>query len=95
MNEVHHSDLLNHRLSEVFCVHWQRTFINRLWLVCLWQDAVGSTNQLAAAGSGGAENGLLAPPHNAYSHHGERARAMSASGKVTHTHTHILYVIVY
>ncbi|XP_078103769.1 protein MTSS 1 isoform X2 [Sander vitreus] len=45
------------------------------------QDAVGSTNQLAAGGSGGAENGLLAPPHNAYSHHGERARAMSASGK--------------
>ncbi|XP_035858028.1 protein MTSS 1 isoform X2 [Sander lucioperca] len=44
-------------------------------------DAVGSTNQLAAGGSGGAENGLLAPPHNAYSHHGERARAMSASGK--------------
>ncbi|XP_051269750.1 protein MTSS 1 isoform X3 [Dicentrarchus labrax] len=45
------------------------------------QDAVGSTNQLAAAGSGGAENGMLAPPHNAYTHHGERARAMSASGK--------------
>lgn len=45
------------------------------------QDPVGSTNQLAAGGSGGAENGLLAPPHNAYSHHGERARAMSASGK--------------
>ncbi|XP_027135074.1 protein MTSS 1 isoform X1 [Larimichthys crocea] len=45
------------------------------------QDAVGSTNQLAAAGSGGAENGMLAPPHNAYSNHGERARAMSASGK--------------
>ncbi|XP_051269749.1 protein MTSS 1 isoform X2 [Dicentrarchus labrax] len=44
-------------------------------------DAVGSTNQLAAAGSGGAENGMLAPPHNAYTHHGERARAMSASGK--------------
>ncbi|XP_070814991.1 protein MTSS 1 isoform X2 [Chaetodon trifascialis] len=44
-------------------------------------DAVGSTNQLAAGGSGGAENGMLAPPHNAYSHHGERARAMSASGK--------------
>ncbi|XP_059186210.1 LOW QUALITY PROTEIN: protein MTSS 1 [Centropristis striata] len=34
------------------------------------QDAVGSTNQLAAGGRrGGAENGLLAPPHNAYSHH--------------------------
>lgn len=45
------------------------------------QDSVGSTNQLAAGGSGGAENGLLAPPHNAYPHHGERARAMSASGK--------------
>lgn len=45
------------------------------------QDPVGSTNQLAAGGSGGAENGLLAPPHNAYPHHGERARAMSASGK--------------
>ncbi|KAM9361929.1 LOW QUALITY PROTEIN: protein MTSS 1 [Symphorus nematophorus] len=44
-------------------------------------DAVGSTNQLAAGGGGGAENGMLAPPHNAYSHHGERARAMSASGK--------------
>ncbi|XP_071349524.1 protein MTSS 1 isoform X2 [Trachinotus anak] len=45
------------------------------------QDAVGSTNQMAAGGTGGAENGLLAPPHNAYTHHGERARAMSASGK--------------
>ncbi|XP_044065975.1 protein MTSS 1 isoform X2 [Siniperca chuatsi] len=44
-------------------------------------DAVGSTNQLAAGGIGSAENGMLAPPHNAYSHHGERARAMSASGK--------------
>ncbi|XP_042366259.1 LOW QUALITY PROTEIN: protein MTSS 1 [Plectropomus leopardus] len=45
-------------------------------------DAVGSTNQLVPGGSGGgAENGLLAPPHIAYSHHGERARAMSASGK--------------
>ncbi|XP_038152626.1 protein MTSS 1 isoform X2 [Cyprinodon tularosa] len=44
-------------------------------------DAVGSTNQLAPGGSGGAENGLLAPPHNSYVHHGERARAMSASGK--------------
>ncbi|KAM7421931.1 hypothetical protein PAMA_010149 [Pampus argenteus] len=41
----------------------------------------GSTNQLAAGVSGGAENGLMAPPHNAYTHHGERARAMSASGK--------------
>ncbi|XP_074503862.1 protein MTSS 1 isoform X1 [Sebastes fasciatus] len=45
------------------------------------QDAVVSTNQLAAGGGGGSENGLLAPPLNAYSHHGERARAMSASGK--------------
>uniref|UniRef100_A0A3Q1GSK8 Metastasis suppressor protein 1-like n=1 Tax=Acanthochromis polyacanthus TaxID=80966 RepID=A0A3Q1GSK8_9TELE len=45
------------------------------------QDAVGSTNQLASGGSGTAENGLLAPPHKAYTHHGERARAMSASGK--------------
>ncbi|XP_063767097.1 protein MTSS 1 isoform X2 [Eleginops maclovinus] len=45
------------------------------------QDSIGSTNQLAAMGSGGAENGLLAPPQNAYTHHGERARAMSASGK--------------
>uniref|UniRef100_UPI0037E8BD56 protein MTSS 1 isoform X1 n=1 Tax=Semicossyphus pulcher TaxID=241346 RepID=UPI0037E8BD56 len=45
------------------------------------QDGVGSTNQLAAGGGGGAENGLLAPPHNAYTHHGERARALSASGK--------------
>uniref|UniRef100_UPI003AABA51E protein MTSS 1 n=2 Tax=Centroberyx TaxID=88664 RepID=UPI003AABA51E len=49
------------------------------------QDPVGSTNQLAPwsgpGGSGGAENGSLAPPHNAYTHHGERARAMSASGK--------------
>uniref|UniRef100_A0A3P8P5X1 IMD domain-containing protein n=1 Tax=Astatotilapia calliptera TaxID=8154 RepID=A0A3P8P5X1_ASTCA len=43
-------------------------------------DSVGSTNQLASGGTGGAENGLLAPPHNAYIH-GERARAMSASGK--------------
>lgn len=45
----------------------------------LRQEAGGSTGQLA---SGGAENGLLAPPHNSYTHHGERARAMSASGKV-------------
>ncbi|XP_056251551.1 protein MTSS 1 isoform X2 [Seriola aureovittata] len=44
-------------------------------------DAFGSTNQMAAGGGGGAENGLLVPPHNAYTHHGERARAMSASGK--------------
>uniref|UniRef100_A0A3Q3J819 IMD domain-containing protein n=1 Tax=Monopterus albus TaxID=43700 RepID=A0A3Q3J819_MONAL len=43
-------------------------------------DAVVSTNQLAAGG-GGAENGLLPPPHNAYMNHGERARAMSTSGK--------------
>ncbi|KAM4741560.1 protein MTSS 1 isoform 4-T4 [Anableps anableps] len=45
------------------------------------QDAVGSTHQLASGGGGGAENGLLVPPHNTYVHHGERARAMSASGK--------------
>ncbi|XP_018518785.1 protein MTSS 1 isoform X2 [Lates calcarifer] len=45
------------------------------------QDAGGPSNQMAAGGSGGAENGLLAPPHNAYTHHGERSRAMSASGK--------------
>ena len=57
------------------------------WLVHLPQDLVGSTHQMAAGGSGGAENGLLAPPHNAYTHHGERARAMSASGKVTCTRT--------
>ncbi|XP_054472975.1 protein MTSS 1 isoform X2 [Anoplopoma fimbria] len=44
------------------------------------QDAVGSNLQLAAGGSGGAENGLLAPPLSIYSH-GERARAMSVSGK--------------
>ncbi|XP_047203907.1 protein MTSS 1 isoform X3 [Girardinichthys multiradiatus] len=44
-------------------------------------DAVGSTNQLASAGTGGPENGLLPPPHNTYVHQGERARAMSASGK--------------
>ncbi|KAK2915484.1 hypothetical protein Q8A73_006078 [Channa argus] len=44
------------------------------------QDATGSTNQLAAVG-GGPENGLLPPPHNAYTNHGERARALSASGK--------------
>ncbi|KAK2861639.1 hypothetical protein Q5P01_001172 [Channa striata] len=44
------------------------------------QDATGSTNQMAAVG-GGAENGLLLPPHNAYTNHGERARALSASGK--------------
>ncbi|XP_031713773.1 protein MTSS 1 isoform X2 [Anarrhichthys ocellatus] len=40
------------------------------------QEVVGSCTQLAAGGRGGAENGLLGPPH-----HGERARAMSASGK--------------
>ncbi|XP_072307530.1 protein MTSS 1 isoform X2 [Eucyclogobius newberryi] len=47
------------------------------------QDSMGSTNQLCSTGEGGVatENGLLAPPHNAYSHPGERARAMSASGK--------------
>ncbi|KAM4741558.1 protein MTSS 1 isoform 2-T2 [Anableps anableps] len=47
----------------------------------LTADAVGSTHQLASGGGGGAENGLLVPPHNTYVHHGERARAMSASGK--------------
>ncbi|XP_016520275.1 protein MTSS 1 isoform X3 [Poecilia formosa] len=41
-------------------------------------DAVVTTQPPA----GGAENGLLPPPHSAYiHHHGERARAMSASGK--------------
>ncbi|XP_077428856.1 protein MTSS 1 isoform X3 [Vanacampus margaritifer] len=44
------------------------------------QDAMGSTNQMASAGMGG-ENGLLAPPYAAYTQHGERVRAMSASGK--------------
>ncbi|XP_019734961.1 protein MTSS 1 isoform X2 [Hippocampus comes] len=43
-------------------------------------DAMGSTNQLASASMGG-ENGLLAPPPSAYPQHGERVRAMSASGK--------------
>ncbi|XP_061543722.1 protein MTSS 1 isoform X6 [Phycodurus eques] len=42
-------------------------------------DAVGSTNQPASASAGG-ENGLLAPPQGAHTH-GERVRAMSASGK--------------
>ncbi|XP_023180770.1 MTSS1-like protein isoform X2 [Xiphophorus maculatus] len=42
------------------------------------QEAVVTTQPPA----GSAENGLLAPPHGAYIHqHGERARAMSASGK--------------
>ncbi|XP_037831190.1 protein MTSS 1 isoform X2 [Kryptolebias marmoratus] len=45
------------------------------------QDPLGSNSQLASGGSGRAENGLLAPPLNAYAHPGERARAMSASGK--------------
>ncbi|XP_034387991.1 LOW QUALITY PROTEIN: protein MTSS 1 [Cyclopterus lumpus] len=45
------------------------------------QEAVGSGAQLVAGGVGGAENGLLPPPLNVYSHLGERARAMSASGK--------------
>ncbi|XP_069387510.1 protein MTSS 1 isoform X2 [Paralichthys olivaceus] len=44
-------------------------------------DTMGSNNQMAAGGSRGPENGLLAPPHNVYAHHGERTRAMSASGK--------------
>ncbi|AWP02265.1 putative metastasis suppressor protein 1-like [Scophthalmus maximus] len=46
-------------------------------------DSVGFSSQTTAAGGGGRgpENGLLAPPHNAYAHHGERARAMSTSGK--------------
>ncbi|KAM4582560.1 protein MTSS 1, partial [Fundulus diaphanus] len=43
-------------------------------------DAVGSTNPPASGGSVGPENGLLGPPQ-IYGHHGERARAMSASGK--------------
>ncbi|XP_062265064.1 protein MTSS 1 isoform X1 [Platichthys flesus] len=42
------------------------------------QDTLGSNNQLAAGGSRGPENGLLAPPHSVY---GERTRAMSASGR--------------
>ncbi|XP_035007882.1 protein MTSS 1 isoform X3 [Hippoglossus stenolepis] len=42
------------------------------------QDTLGSNNQMAAGGSRGPENGLLAPPHSVY---GERTRAMSASGK--------------
>ncbi|XP_057701250.1 protein MTSS 1 isoform X1 [Corythoichthys intestinalis] len=46
----------------------------------LTTDTMGSTNQLASTGTSG-ENGLLAPPHNAYTQHGERARAMSASSK--------------
>uniref|UniRef100_A0A1A7XHW8 Metastasis suppressor 1 n=1 Tax=Iconisemion striatum TaxID=60296 RepID=A0A1A7XHW8_9TELE len=45
------------------------------------QDPLGSTNQLTPGGGVMAENGLLPPPHNAYTYHGERARAMSASGK--------------
>uniref|UniRef100_A0A8C6SWM2 MTSS I-BAR domain containing 1 n=1 Tax=Neogobius melanostomus TaxID=47308 RepID=A0A8C6SWM2_9GOBI len=47
------------------------------------QDSMGSTNQLCSSGGGdvATENGLLAPPHIGYSHPGERARAMSASGK--------------
>ncbi|XP_054640322.1 protein MTSS 1 isoform X2 [Dunckerocampus dactyliophorus] len=43
-------------------------------------DAVSSTNQLAFMGAAG-ENGLLVPPQSAYTQHGERVRAMSASGK--------------
>ncbi|XP_078803925.1 protein MTSS 1 isoform X2 [Oryzias latipes] len=41
-------------------------------------EAVASTNQM---GPGGPENGLLPPAHNSYALPGERARAMSASGK--------------
>ncbi|XP_068196858.1 protein MTSS 1 isoform X2 [Antennarius striatus] len=48
------------------------------------QDAVSSTHQPAAGGSGGSENGMLALPHVAYSYHGERARAVSLSGKSAH-----------
>nr|XP_057911010.1 protein MTSS 1 isoform X3 [Doryrhamphus excisus] len=44
------------------------------------QDAVASTNQIAVMGAAG-ENGLLVPPQSAYTQHGERVRAMSASGK--------------
>ncbi|XP_061833586.1 protein MTSS 1 isoform X1 [Nerophis lumbriciformis] len=44
------------------------------------QDAFGSSNQLTLMEARG-ENGLLAPPHSAYTQHGERVRAMSASGK--------------
>uniref|UniRef100_A0A3P9M5A8 MTSS I-BAR domain containing 1 n=1 Tax=Oryzias latipes TaxID=8090 RepID=A0A3P9M5A8_ORYLA len=42
------------------------------------QEAVASTNQM---GPGGPENGLPPPAHNSYAPPGERARAMSASGK--------------
>uniref|UniRef100_A0A3P9KQB7 MTSS I-BAR domain containing 1 n=1 Tax=Oryzias latipes TaxID=8090 RepID=A0A3P9KQB7_ORYLA len=41
-------------------------------------EAVASTNQM---GPGGPENGLPPPAHNSYAPPGERARAMSASGK--------------
>ncbi|KAM9365037.1 protein MTSS 1 isoform 1-T1 [Pholidichthys leucotaenia] len=44
------------------------------------QDAVSVNSRLASGGGGGSENGLMPPPHTAYTH-GERARAMSASGK--------------
>ncbi|KAM6979622.1 protein MTSS 1 [Aplochiton taeniatus] len=49
-------------------------------------ELYGSNNQLTSwpAQSGmGPENGTssMPPPYNAYTHHGERARAMSASGK--------------
>ncbi|XP_037346276.2 protein MTSS 1 isoform X1 [Pungitius pungitius] len=42
---------------------------------------VSRRDKTTEASGGGAENGLLAPPQSAYSHHAERARAMSASGK--------------
>lgn len=65
---------------------YSMNFGNRI--VSLRQDPVGSVHQLAA-GDGGVENGLMPPPHNAYINHGERARAMSASGKVRQLHFHI------
>lgn len=55
----------------------------------LWQDASNPIRQLASGGMGETENGISAPQLKAYSHHGERVRAMSASGKVRHSERNV------
>ncbi|XP_034440441.1 protein MTSS 1 isoform X2 [Hippoglossus hippoglossus] len=58
--------------------HGHQPTLSRVSRRDMTTDTLGSNNQMAAGGSRGPENGLLAPPHSVY---GERTRAMSASGK--------------
>lgn len=83
------SVLLTQRLPAAFTGSCRGNFSDPLWPSSFWQDAVSSAHQLASGGGGGAENGLLAPPHNTYVQQGERSRAMSVSGKVT-LHTRLM-----